>query len=653
MSQILTSKLKVLLLLLGFPFACPAAMQTANDDPDVAEDQIFNDQEIDRAQARPTITDLFDQSHLETEDADLYGTWSLPARWPIVAIHSALLPNGDVLTYGTNEFAEGGTGFVYDRWNPEFGLSPDSHVTLDVQTSNNLFCSAQALVPGTGGLMLVTGGSVEKNGSRNFGTKTATVFDPVDNSFYMPLGDMFRARWYPTVTQLADGRLLVHGGRDEKKKPTVVPEVFDPAAGTWKLMTGAKSEQAYGDSGWNYPRSFMAPNGDVFVMPVGQTGMYYMNLDGRGSLRKVGNLPVRASASSQLCVMYEPGKILSVRKRDARILTLDDSRDKVSVKNAGNIASQRYWSDATLLANGEVMVSGGAHVLQCPDELVKPVEIWNPDANKWRLGAPCRKSRLYHSSSLLLPNGTVLCAGGGPPGPHANLNAEVYYPHYLFTQSGSWRKRPRLLGEVQHGGSLIEIRAAGADGSEQIELQINNQVVDTFNLSDRMETYSYETEKPVTGDQVQVNFGGGSSVTVNYIQINGIRHETEHPEVFSVEGNDADFAETQNLDAAGYFRYWDQTEGYLQLGYVPYGADIDLWIDRAGEIEKALLIRMGSVTHSFDMGQRGMSVPFDQNNGQLTVSLTSKRKLLPPGYYMLFAVNDVGTPSRAAILELQ
>ena len=49
----------------------------------------------------------------------------------------------------------------------------------------------------------------------------------------------------------------------------------------------------------------------------------------------------------------------------------------------------------------------------------------------------CCKDRLYHSTSLLLPDGSVLTAGGGAPGPVTNLNAEIYYPPYLFKKDGS------------------------------------------------------------------------------------------------------------------------------------------------------------------------------------------------------------------------
>ena len=655
-------RLQNALLAITLLFTPGAAGQDSLPDSDEYDDQVQVDDLLDRAQNRPTITSLFDASHLNTEDAAVFGTWSVPARWPIVAIHAALLPNGEVLTYGTNEAADNGLGFVYDRWDPESGLTPLSHHTLDVQTSNNLFCSAQALVAGTGGLMLVTGGSVERNGRRNFGVKSVNVFDPIDNSFYQPLDDMFRARWYPTVTQLADGRLLIVGGRDDRRRPTVTPEIFDPAAGQFKLMTGGRSEAAYKNRGWNYPRSFMAPNGKVLIMPVGQQNMYYMTINGRGSIRNVGTLPIEAKPSHMMSVMYEPDKILSIRRRDARILTLDPGSDDIDVANAGHIASHRFWADSTLLPNGEILVSGGSRVNQSLDNAVRPVEIWNPNTNSWRKGAPARKSRLYHSTSLLLPNGTVLCAGGGPPGPTANLNAEVYYPDYLFEPDGGWRKRPRMLGEVDGPGSTIRIRARGEEGFERFRVRVNGTHVRTFEVNKFFKTYTYVTDTPITGSQVELSFfndqfdgeaGIDTTLIIDYMELDGVRHETEDPRVFSMEAGEPGFIESDRLFNNGFFQYFDQEVGYLQLGIVPHGSTLEMLVDRVDVVKEARLVRFGSVTHSFDMGQRGVTLDVEQDRDTVSVRIPSARKRVPPGYYMLFILDDQGTPSRAAILELQ
>jgi hypothetical protein len=78
-------------------------------------------------------------------------------------------------------------------------------------------------------------------------------------------------------------------------------------------------------------------------------------------------------------------------------------------------------------------------------------EIWNPQTGRWTIGSPQQRVRVYHSTALLLPNGTVLTAGGGVPGPQTNRNVEVYYPPYLFRkQSGDggavvWANRPKML----------------------------------------------------------------------------------------------------------------------------------------------------------------------------------------------------------------
>ena len=52
-------------------------------------------------------------------------------------------------------------------------------------------------------------------------------------------------------------------------------------------------------------------------------------------------------------------------------------------------------------------------------------------------------ARLYHSGALLLPDATVLIAGGGAPGPLVNLNAEIYYPPYLFDEHRRASRRGR------------------------------------------------------------------------------------------------------------------------------------------------------------------------------------------------------------------
>jgi galactose oxidase len=80
----------------------------------------------------------------------------------------------------------------------------------------------------------------------------------------------------------------------------------------------------------------------------------------------------------------------------------------------------------------------------------------------WTIGARAAVPRTYHSSAVLLPNGTVLTGGGGAVNNHpGRLNVEVYYPPYLFTQVNGntvLAPRPSVLSintlKFNHGGTI-------------------------------------------------------------------------------------------------------------------------------------------------------------------------------------------------------
>jgi hypothetical protein len=89
------------------------------------------------------------------------------------------------------------------------------------------------------------------------------------------------------------------------------------------------------------------------------------------------------------------------------------------------------------------LVTGGSQVANKLTGIAYAAEIWNPTSGQWTLGASATIPRLYHSNALLLPDGSVLTAGGGSPGPLINLNAEIYYPPYLYMSDGSGLPAPR------------------------------------------------------------------------------------------------------------------------------------------------------------------------------------------------------------------
>ena len=70
-------------------------------------------------------------------------------------------------------------------------------------------------------------------------------------------------------------------------------------------------------------------------------------------------------------------------------------------------------------------------------------------------------------------------------------------------------------------------------------------------------------------------------------------------------------------------------------------------------INKVVLIRLGSVTHGFNQNQAVSNLKFKKGKGGLTVDGPVDSNVVPPGHYMLFIVDGGGVPAVAKIVKLQ
>ena len=73
----------------------------------------------------------------------------------------------------------------------------------------------------------------------------------------------------------------------------------------------------------------------------------------------------------------------------------------------------------------------------------------------------------------------------------------------------------------------------------------------------------------------------------------------------------------------------------------------------AAHISSVLLVAPGATTHANDMHQRAVKLKTSGTGGRdLTVSVPEQAGVLPPGYYMLFAVDNHGVPSVARFIRI-
>jgi len=86
---------------------------------------------------------------------------------------------------------------------------------------------------------------------------------------------------------------------------------------------------------------------------------------------------------------------------------------------------------------------------------------------------------------------------------------------------------------------------------------------------------------------------------------------------------------------------------------ISYGSIFSLSTPDAARIATVSLIRMGSVTHHFNVDQRYLSLTFQVTGSSVDVTAPANANLAPPGDYMVFIVDTNGIPSAAAIVKVQ
>ncbi len=365
------------------------------------------------------------------------GSLEAATDWPLIAIHSTVDRNGNVLTFGTDEQGMQGSQFVYDVWTPGASTA-DNHHVLDNTTETNIFCAAVTTDPVTGEIVIFGGdlwqGDRATGNSINEGNPDITIFDPGSRAL-TSAAPMAYGRWYAGWVTMADGRIYVQGGSSERAKTgfedgSKVSEVWTAAGGPQVALNTEEVD-------WYYPRMFLKSDGSIVGFAQGDVFTIPEDLS---AINKVERMPDGLHARNLVAVMYEQDKVLITGGGNNQAWILDFTGDNPVFTQTGDIDQQRSWANGTLLPDGRVLLSGGGTLdsIEYPweDEFFdRPLAdyepamtlmLWDPATGEWTTGPEQRDFRYYHSTSLLLPTGEVLLAGGGAPGPVDNLTAQAY-----------------------------------------------------------------------------------------------------------------------------------------------------------------------------------------------------------------------------------
>lgn len=419
------------------------------------------------------------------------GQWSNLIRLPVIPVAAYVAP----------AFPEPKRLMFFSSWGPDaFGGASGrtQYGAIDLPTGavfarevadthHDMFCPAISQLPD--GRILISGGS---------DAEATSLYDPETNGFTRG-PDMKIPRGYQTSATLSNGNVFTIGGAYSGPREGKNGEVFDPKTENWTYLpnTDVKPMLTTDHEGiWredNHAWLFGWKDGSVFQAGPSRDQHWY-STKGKGSVVKAGTRD-GDDAMCGIFVMYDAvaGKILSAggapdysdsdATSRAHITTIGSPYKPSKVERVADMAFPRGFSNAVVLPDGTVLVTGGQRrsvVFTNTDGILVP-ELFNPETKTWTQLAKHAVPRNYHSISILMPDATVFIGGGGlcyvatiggstagcdKTADHAD--GEVFEPPYLFNADGSRATRPVVSGLPQQAvkaGSTLKFKVSGVKGA--------------------------------------------------------------------------------------------------------------------------------------------------------------------------------------------
>lgn len=343
------------------------------------------------------------------------------------------------------------TGWVLLLRGPDaYVWDPISGASVRTDPPANVFCAGQTMLGD--GTILFAGGA---DGRNPYGAKHVVTFDP-ETLAWTTWPDMRRGRWYPTTTTLADGRAVITSGMlEDGRTLNAAVEVFD--AGTTRRVTTRVIEL--------YPKQAVLPDGRVLVTGPEPRDTFLLDPAdwSKTAIRRMRErhhngpsvlLPGGPGGSTTVMVVGGNGiRTAAAGGPTATCEIFDAAHPSGQWRDAAPLPEPRAWANGILLPDGKLLCVGGGNA----DGPTRRALLYDPVADTWTGMAAQAEARRYHSTAVLLPDGRVLAAGDTTKG-GGGVRLEVYSPPYLFRGD-----RPVVTdapAEVSWGASFTVTTAA-------------------------------------------------------------------------------------------------------------------------------------------------------------------------------------------------
>jgi galactose oxidase-like protein/PKD domain-containing protein len=413
--------------------------------------------------------------------ANVQGQWqTLPNLMPINPVHAALLHNGKVLVVSGSGNLPTNSNFQAAVFDPQTGTVTTQPVGWD------MFCNGMVVLPD--GRAFVNGGTLQYDPFH--GELQSAVYDFATGAF-TDVQNMAHGRWYPTVTNLGDGTVMTFSGLDENGSTNTTVEIYAVSTG-WSTPIGSPFTPPL------YPRMSVLPDGKVFYSgstpqsrlfdPVAKAWSGVIATTNYGGTRTYGTsvlLPLTPANNYKPVVMIMGGGNPSTATTEL----IDLSAATPKWTNGPPMSEPRIEMNATILPNGKIIALGGSLNDEDTGTASLNADLYDPATNTFSSAGMNVFARLYHSNSLLLPDGTVWFAGGNPARGTYEQHMEIYSPAYLFNPDGSLATRPAITGVPSSGigyGSAFQVQTPDAASITSVVLMRPGAPTHAFDMEQRL-----------------------------------------------------------------------------------------------------------------------------------------------------------------------
>jgi len=327
-----------------------------------------------------------------------------------------LLGNGQVLAV-TGVFPNSTLNKSAELYNPATGI-------WTLTGTPAMFHEGGSVTLLANGQVLLAGGDDPFNFSPPAFTTTAELYNPA-TSQWSTTGSMPSARRYQAAILLSNGQILVAGGEDSSFSSIASAALYNPATGTWQptaSMHESRSNavaQLLGNGTVLVAGGYDYSNGS-FISSLASAEIYNPST---AEWTSIANMP---SASGGLSSLLQNGDVLVAR--DAFFNPGTGTWTPTGPFSFNTIGAGP--STATLLTTGEVLLTGFRSTYNDTPTLNTTI-LYNFSTNSYASGASMTSTR-FADAATLLPNGQVLVSGGYRHGVGIGTvslsSAELYTP---------------------------------------------------------------------------------------------------------------------------------------------------------------------------------------------------------------------------------